>query len=60
MTTTPKPPRGRRWLEPDEFVRKGDWIHSPDISKPWPANITMCRAEFSHLYPRKLKTKTRK
>ena len=32
--TTPKPPKGRRWLRKNEVLRKGDRYHD-DPLKPW-------------------------
>ena len=30
MTTTPEPPKGRRWLDGGQLIQRTDWVHHFD------------------------------
>lgn len=39
MTTTPKPPKGRRWLREGEIIRRNDRYHWGILEDSWHATI---------------------
>lgn len=62
--TTPKPPKGRRWLEIGEILRKRDrWHFLPSIGR-WKYTVCEgarvpwgCHHEYSRAIPRKTNRK---
>lgn len=57
--TTPKPPKGRRWLREGEIIRVRDWYHFwPDIGRWQRAVCPGSHVTFSFSYSRAIPRKT--
>ena len=59
MTTTPTPPKGRRWLDVGEIIRKYDRFHPLKGKLPWVATAFAGeRVGYGCFYSRAIRRKT--